>query len=106
MTYETVLSALGDPTRRQLFERLRGGPSSVGALAEGMPISRPAVSQHLKILKEAGLVSDEAQGARRVYGVNRDGLAALKGWVEGFWENGLEAYQAEMQRQLDERKWT
>jgi DNA-binding transcriptional ArsR family regulator len=106
MTYETVLSALGDPTRRQLFERLRGGPSSVGALAEGMPISRPAVSQHLKILKEAGLVSDEAQGARRVYCENRDGLAALRSWVEDFWGDAHEVYQAEIQRQLDERKWT
>jgi len=106
MTYEVALNALGDPTRRQLFERLRGGPCSVGALAQGMPISRPAVSQHLKILKEAGLVTDAAQGTRRVYWVNRDGLAALKSWVEGLWDEGLEAYQAEIQRQLDERKCT
>lgn len=106
MSYDIALNALGDPTRRQLFDRLRDGPCSVGALAEGMPISRPAVSQHLKILKEAGLVSDEARGARRVYWVNRDGLAGLKSWLEGFWDDGLEAYQAEIQRQLDERKCT
>ena len=69
-----------------------------------MPVSRPAVSQHLKILKEAGLVTDQAQGTRRVYGINRDGLAALKAWLDGYWEDGREAYQAEIQRPADERK--
>jgi DNA-binding transcriptional ArsR family regulator len=106
MTYEIALNALSDTTRRDLFERLRHGPSSVTALAEGLPISRPAVSQHLKILKDAGLVVDEAQGARRVYRVNRDGLAALRTWLDGFWDDALDAYQAEIQRQIDERRYT
>ena len=106
MTYHLILDALGDPTRRQVFERLRAGPSSVAALAEGLPVSRPAVSQHLKILKEAGLVADEAVGARRLYRVEREGLAALRAWLERFWEEALETYQAEIQRQIDERKST
>ena len=106
MTYEIALSALGDSTRRLLFDRLCSGPSSVAALAEGLPVSRPAVSQHLKILKDAGLVIDEAQGTRRVYRVNRDGLLALKAWLEGFWSEAHETYQAEIQRQIDERKCT
>ena len=106
MAYEAALAALGDPTRRQLFERLRGNPSSVAALAEGLPISRPAVSQHLKILKEAGLVADQAQGARRVYRVQRDGLAALRHWLDSFWADAPEAFEAEIQRQIDETKCT
>lgn len=106
MAYEAVLTALGDPTRRQVFERLRRGPNSVMALAEGLPISRPAVSQHLKILKEAGLVTDQAQGARRVYRVDHDGLAALRGWLDGLWTDMHDAHQAEIQRQIDERKCT
>ncbi|MGZ5938576.1 MAG: ArsR/SmtB family transcription factor, partial [Rhizomicrobium sp.] len=67
MTYEMVLDALGDPTRRLVFNRLSAGPCSVTALADGLPVSRPAVSQHLKILKQAGLVTDEAMGTRRIY---------------------------------------
>jgi DNA-binding transcriptional ArsR family regulator len=78
----------------------------VTALAQGLPISRPAVSQHLKILKDAGLVADEAQGARRVYRLNPGGLGALRAWMDGFREDGREDYQAEIQRQIDERKCT
>ena len=75
-------------------------------LADGLPVSRPAVSQHLKILKEAGLVSDEAMGTRRIYRVDRDGLASLRAWLDRFWDDALDAYQAEIQRQMDERKNT
>lgn len=106
MTYEVILNALGDPTRRQVFDKLRSGPRSVAALARELPVSRPAVSQHLKILKEAGLVRDEASGARRVYRLERDGLAALRGWLDGFWGQDPDAYQAEIRRQIDERKST
>ena len=106
MAYEFVLNALGDPTRRQIFERLRHAPSRVAALAAGLPISRPAVSQHLKILKEAGLVTDEAQGARRVYRVDPGGLGSLQAWLEGFWADARAAYEAEIQKQIDERKNT
>ena len=106
MTYALVLDALGDSTRRQVFDRLRDGPQSVSALAQGLPVSRPAVSQHLKILKEAGLVTDESQGARRVYRIDRDGLAGVRAWLDGFWDEALDTYQAEIQRQIDERKNT
>jgi DNA-binding transcriptional ArsR family regulator len=106
MTYEITLDALGDPTRRLIFARLRSGACSVTMLAEGLPISRPAVSQHLKILKNAGLVTDEAAGTRRIYRVDRDGLAALRVWLDHFREDGLVDYQAEFQRQMDERKNT
>jgi len=78
----------------------------VTTLADGLPVSRPAVSQHLKILKEAGLVSDEAMGTRRIYRVDRDGLAGLRAWLDRFWDDALDAYQAEIQRQMDERKNT
>lgn len=106
MTYESVLDALGDPTRRLVFNRLSAGPCSVTALADGLPVSRPAVSQHLKILKQAGLVIDEAVGTRRIYRANGDGLEVLQAWLDGFRHNALEAYQAEIQRQMDERKNT
>jgi DNA-binding transcriptional ArsR family regulator len=106
MSYVFALEALGDPTRRQVFDRLRQGPQSVSALAQGLPVSRPAVSQHLKILKDAGLVADESQGTRRVYRIDRDGLAALRAWLDGFWDEALDGYQAEIQRQIDERKNT
>src|SRR6516162_6213943 len=76
MAYGTALAALADPTRRRVFERLKSGPKAVGAIARGMPVSRPAVSQHLKVLKEAGLVADRPEGTRRVYYIDPDGLAA------------------------------
>ncbi|MGZ5930019.1 MAG: ArsR/SmtB family transcription factor [Rhizomicrobium sp.] len=106
MTYEMVLDALGDPTRRLVFNRLSAGPCSVTALADGLPVGRPAVSQHLKILKQAGLVTDEAMGTRRIYRADRDGLAILHAWLDGFRDDTLDAYQAEIQRQMDERKNT
>jgi DNA-binding transcriptional ArsR family regulator len=106
VTYEIILDALSDPTRRRVFDRLRAGPRSVAALARELPVSRPAVSQHLKILKDAGLVRVEAAGTRRVYRVNRDGLAGLRAWLDRFQDQSPDAYLAEIQRQIDERKST
>ena len=77
MTYQTALQALADPTRREILERLRGGPLPVGAVAQGLPVSRPAVSQHLRVLKEAGLVSEQREGTKRLYGVSARGLVEL-----------------------------
>jgi DNA-binding transcriptional ArsR family regulator len=104
MTYGNALAALADPTRRAVFERLRSGPRSVGALAHGMPVSRPAVSQHLKVLKEAGLVADRPEGNRRVYYVDPDGLGALRGWLDQFWDAALAAFQAEVEASAGEHK--
>lgn len=95
MAYGTAIEALADPTRRRIFERLRRGPSAVGVLAEGMPVSRPAVSQHLKVLKEAGLVSEEQDGARRIYRIDPQGLGQLRRWLDGFWDEALENFKAE-----------
>ena len=90
----SVFDALGDPTRRRIFERLREGPLSVGELAAGLPVSRPAVSQHLRVLKDAGLVVDRQQGTRRLYQVNPDGLAAVRAYFDRFWTAALERYAA------------
>lgn len=92
MTYGSMIEALAPPTRRAVFERLRSGPLSVGALADGMPVSRPAVSQHLKALKEAGLVIEERQGVRRIYRLDVRGVAALRDYFNAFWDEALEAY--------------
>jgi len=97
------LAALANPTRRTVFERLRSGPRSVGAIAQGMPVSRPAVSQHLKVLKEAGLVADRPEGNRRVYYVDPDGLGALRGWLDQFWDAALAAFQAEVEASAGEQ---
>jgi DNA-binding transcriptional ArsR family regulator len=86
MAYGTALAALADPTRRRVFERLKSGPQSVGAIARRMPVSRPAVSQHLKVLKEAGLVADRPEGTRRVYYIDPKGLGALRQWLDQFWD--------------------
>jgi DNA-binding transcriptional ArsR family regulator len=88
------MTALGDPTRRAIFERLAHGPSSVGALAAGMPVSRPAVSQHLRVLKDAGLVSDRRDGTRRLYELDAQGMAELRSYLNGFWAAGLEGFKA------------
>jgi len=96
MTYAKALQCLSDPTRRQVFERLRAGPQSVGVVARGLPVSRPAVSQHLKALKAAGLVSDRPEGTRRVYFVERQGLGELRRWLEGFWTDALESFRNEV----------
>ncbi len=98
MAYAEVFVALADPTRRQIFEALRKRPKTVGELAERLPVSRPAVSQHLKVLESASLVSAEPQGNRRLYSLRRDGLDDLREYVEGFWSDVLSAYGAEIAR--------
>jgi DNA-binding transcriptional ArsR family regulator len=98
MAYQAALAALADPTRRRVFEALRRGPRSVGKLAAGMPVSRPAVSQHLGVLKKAGLVGDRAEGTRRVYYIDPKGLAAIRIWLDQFWDEALLAFQAELEK--------
>jgi DNA-binding transcriptional ArsR family regulator len=88
-----VLDALGDPTRRAVLEVLRGGALPVGQIAEHLPVSRPAVSQHLRVLKEAGLVRDHQVGTRRLYGVDQAGLATLRAYLEAYWETALAAFK-------------
>ncbi|HWJ33753.1 MAG TPA: metalloregulator ArsR/SmtB family transcription factor [Steroidobacteraceae bacterium] len=97
MAYAAALTALADPTRRSLFERLHAGPASVGDLAAELPVSRPAVSQHLKALKLAGLVTDRPDGARRVYCIDPDGLGELRRWLDQFWDDALEAFKNEVE---------
>lgn len=98
MSHQNALAALGDPTRRKVFERLARGPRSVGEIAAGLPVTRPAVSQHLKVLKEAGLVTDQADGTRRVYRLDPKGLGQIRAWFDQFWEVALQAFQAEVER--------
>src|SRR5437868_15530321 len=98
MTYTDSLATLADPTRRQLMERLRGGPQAVGELARGLPISRPAVSQHLKVLKDARLVTDRAEGTRRVYQIDPHGLGEIRRWLDQFWDASLAAFRDEVER--------
>lgn len=105
--YDPVaLSLLGDPTRRAIFELLARRPYSVGELADQLPVSRPAVSQHLRALKEGGLVVDEAQGTRRVYRLNPDGVAALRIWLDRVWDEALRSFQkvADEAPQLPEKE--
>ena len=90
-----AIAALADPTRRAVFELLRGGPRAVGELAEDLPVSRSAVSQHLKVLTDAGLVLHRSQGTRRLYRVDPDGLAALRSYFDDFWDAALGAFQAQ-----------
>jgi DNA-binding transcriptional ArsR family regulator len=99
MAYQAALLALADPTRRQVFEKLRRGPLSVGKIAAGMPVSRPAVSQHLGVLKKAGLVADSRQGTRRVYYIDPNGLAAIRIWLDQFWDTALSSFQAELAKE-------
>jgi DNA-binding transcriptional ArsR family regulator len=102
---EQMLDALGDPTRRMVFKRLRAGARSVGDIAEGMDVSRPAVSQHLKILKKARLVTDRAEGTRRLYAVDTRGIEALRSWLDGFWDEALTAFKEVAEREAaKERK--
>lgn len=87
------LSALGDPTRREIFERIADKPRPVGDLARGLPVSRPAVSQHLKVLREAGLVREVIQGTRRIYHVDPRGVGAMREWLDRHWQDALAAFQ-------------
>lgn len=96
------LMALADPTRRTIFERIAERPRAVGELARTLPVSRPAVSQHLRVLKDAGLVIDTAQGTRRVYQLNPDGLAALRAYLEGFWNRALGSFKDAAERPSEE----
>lgn len=100
MSYEDTLSALADPTRRAIFEALRAAPRSVGELAAEQPVSRPAVSQHLKVLEEAKLVRADPRGTRRVYSVRREGLDELRRYLDDFWSDVLTGYGAEVARRL------
>ena len=100
MTYATVLTALADPTRRHILESLRDAPRTVGELAAHQPVSRPAVSQHLKVLEGARLVRVEPRGNRRLYSVRRDGLDELRRYLESFWSDVLDAYSAEIARRI------
>ena len=90
-----ALTALADPTRRAIFERLARHPRAVADIARGLPVSRPAVSQHLKVLKSAGLVSDRAEGTRRVYQIDSKGLGAIRAWLDRFWDTSLDAFKNE-----------
>jgi DNA-binding transcriptional ArsR family regulator len=89
-----ALAALGDPTRRAIFERLARGPSAVGDLAANLPVTRPAVSQHLRVLKEAGLVTQIAQGTRRIYRIDPRGIGAMREWLDAHWGSALDAFKA------------
>ena len=95
-------TALGDPTRRAIFERLAARPRAVGELASELPVSRPAVSQHLKVLKRAGLVADRPIGTRRVYRLDPDGLQALRAQLERFWTQALAAYKQVVEQSIEE----
>jgi len=95
---DVVFMALADPTRRLVFERLQSGGLSVGEIARGLPVSRPAVSQHLRVLKAAGLVSDQAAGTRRVYHIDPKGLATVRAWLDRFWGEAMQAYAEEVAR--------
>ena len=95
MAYGNALAVLADPTRRKVFERLRAGPRPVNLLAAGLPVSRPAVSQHLKVLKDAGLVEERSEGVRRIYSLRREGLLELREWLDSFWGDALEAFRLE-----------
>jgi DNA-binding transcriptional ArsR family regulator len=97
------LNALADPTRRTIFERLADQPSAVGELARDLPVSRPAVSQHLKVLKDAGLVVDRSDGTRRIYHVDPDGVAALRAYLDQFWSRSLLSFKTAAEQHNTER---
>jgi DNA-binding transcriptional ArsR family regulator len=101
MAYQAGLAALGDPTRRAIFERVAERPSAVGELASALPVSRPAVSQHLKVLKEAGLVRDSADGNRRIYQLDPDGIRALRNYLDRFWNQALASFKEAVEQEGD-----
>ena len=98
MAYDKALAALSDPTRRAVFEAVAKQPQSVGALAQGMPVSRPAVSQHLKVLSDAGLVEVSAKGTRRIYKLRVEGVAELRAYLDQFWDKVLLAFSEEVEK--------
>ena len=99
---DRVFNALHDPTRRAVLERLRSGPRAVGEIARGLTVTRPAVSQHLKVLKDAGLVGDRSEGTRRIYTIDPKGLGAIRAWLDRFWEAALAASAEEAERSAKE----
>ena len=99
MTYQSTLTALVEPTRRHIFEVICGAPQSVGSIAKGLPISRPAVSQHLKVLADADLVNVKKLGTRNVYSANPQGLLELRAYLDAFWGDVLESFAAEVDKQ-------
>ena len=101
MTYAPALAALSDPTRRQVFERILATPKPVAAIAEGLPVSRPAVSQHLKVLKEAGLVTERRVGTRRLYAADPQALGELRAAIEAMWREALSGMAARIDEELD-----
>lgn len=105
MAYGNALTALADPTRRQVFERLRQGGEPVGRIAQNLPVSRPAVSQHLKVLKEAGLVRETRDGTRRIYEIDPQGLGQLRHWLDQFWDTALDSFKAEVEKDEGETEW-
>jgi DNA-binding transcriptional ArsR family regulator len=102
-THESALDALGDRTRRAILEQLRDGPKPVVEIARHLPVGRPAVSQHLKILKEAGLVSDKAVGTRRVYEVDPDGIEAVRRYLGSFWSDALSRFKTGIEKDRERR---
>ncbi len=102
MTDRPGFAALADPTRREVFERVAQGPTSVGELAAQLPVSRPAVSQHLKVLKDAGLVTDSASGTRRIYRVDPEGVAMLRDYLDLFWRRSLASFKARAEETFHE----
>src|SRR5919202_2038927 len=104
MAYAITIQALGDPTRRAVFEQLRRGPRAVGEIAAELPVSRPAVSQHLRVLKEAGLVTDRQNGTRRLYRVDPGGLAELREYLDRFWDEALDQFKQAVEADNEGRK--
>ena len=102
MTVLDSFAALGDGTRRAIFERVAARPSAVGELARGLPVSRPAVSQHLRVLKEAGLVSETPDGTRRIYRLDPRGIAAMRDWLDAHWVSALDAFKDFADEQVDQ----
>jgi DNA-binding transcriptional ArsR family regulator len=98
MTNERALLALSDPTRRSIFEHLAENPSAVGVLADRLPVSRPAVSQHLKVLKEAGLVTDRRDGTRRIYQLDPNGIGELRDYLDRFWNTALTSFKVRAEK--------
>ena len=98
MAYDKALQALADPTRRAVFEHLRKRPASVGEIAARLPVSRPAVSQHLRVLKQAGLVGETRQGSRRIYAVEVRGLVELRRYIDRMWSDALSAFGDEVEK--------
>ena len=97
VAHENAFVALADPTRRRVFEKLSAGPKSVGDIARGLPVTRPAVSQHLAVLKSAGLVKDQAAGTRRIYEIDPKGLGTIRAWLDQFWDTALASFKDEVE---------